>query len=107
MDDGRCRFKTQALERRPVAQILWFQVVSLFVEIVSGLEILASLGVLALFVDSLGLIGRDSRQYGNHDQQHYCRRHQTSHSSVLVYKVFAGQTILNPGPANRESPRSI
>ena len=69
VDDGSRRLKTQTLERRLITQILWLQVVSLLVKIVSRFEVLPRLGVLALVVGTLGLIG-DGRQYGEYNQQH-------------------------------------
>ncbi len=107
MDHGRGRLETHALERGLVAQILWLQVVGLFVELVSGLVFLARLGVLALVIAILGLIG-DGRKNGNHDQQHYRCGHQTSHSSVLIYKVFRRTSSLHPeGQRNWDSLDAI
>src|SRR5580692_603041 len=95
MDDRRGGFEAHPLERRAIAQILWLEVVGLLEELVGTLVVLARLSVLAFFVGRLGLIG-DGRQNSNHDEQHYCRGHQTSHSSVLVYKVFAGHAVPTP-----------
>src|SRR5580658_2537499 len=95
MDDRRGGFEAHPLERSAIAQILWFEVVGLLEELVGALIVLARLGVLAFFVGRLGFIG-DGRQNSNHDEQHYCCGHQTSHSSVLVYKVFAGLTVPTP-----------
>ncbi len=64
MDDRCRRLKAQPLERRLITQILWLQIVSLLVKIVSSLEVFPRLGVLALVIGGLGLIG-NGRQYGD------------------------------------------
>src|ERR1700722_6198343 len=101
MDNGRRSFEAHALKRRAITQIFWFQVVSLFVEVIGEFEILPCLGVLALVVRGLGLIGY-SGQNCNHNQQHYRRRLQTSHSQVLVFQIFAGQSL----PDSQSIPRA-
>src|ERR1700674_2767696 len=104
MDFGRRRLEAHALVARAVAQVFWLQVVSLLVEIVGGFVTLPRLGVLPLFVNSLGLVGNGG-QYGKHNQQRNRRGHQTSHfvgssSMNLCREVFAGQAVIMLTPVN-------
>ena len=80
---GGC-FKTRPRQRSPVAQVFRFQIVGLLVEVVGAFVVLARLGVLALVVESLRLVG--GRRQGNrrNQQQHKRRTLQASHSLVLT-----------------------
>src|SRR5271156_818796 len=106
MDDRSRCLKAQALERRLITQILWFQVVSLFVKIVGSFEVFPRLGVLALVIGSLGLIG-DGRQYGDYDQQHGGRRLQKSHSYSSSIKSSPDKQTLPHPPAKRGFTRPL
>src|SRR5208283_2134861 len=68
MDNRGRGLETAALERGSIAQILRFEIVSLFEEVVGLFVILASFGVLALGVQVFRLIGEGGK-YCNRDQR--------------------------------------
>jgi hypothetical protein len=61
--------KTNPLKGCPIAQIFRLEVVGLLEESVGRLVVLASLGVLALGVKVLGVVGDGWERYGGDQQQ--------------------------------------
>ena len=69
VNDGGGGLKAAAFEGGPVAQIFGLEVVGLLVELVGGFVILASLRVLTLGVQILGLVGGNACESYCRDQQ--------------------------------------
>src|ERR1035441_1307695 len=68
VDNRGRRFKTDAFESGPIAQIFRLEVVALLEETIGHLVVLASLGVLTFGVEIFDFVG-DGGKRGNRDQQ--------------------------------------